>query len=318
MDWSPLGSEPSAGTTYDCTYDFVAAVDPENLDADGFDVAGAVSGSSIMVTYQQALPRLDRLCLTQDGMFQWIQGVAAEVNPRTPPVPAALLALATIHQTWRPARQIVSDGVRVVPFDEISAINRRIDYVLNEVARQRLESDVYTRESGARVGMFVDPLLNDDMRDQGIKQTAAIVDGELVLPISGGASQLSADIRTPAALAYTPVVLLDQPRRTGSMAVNPYMAYDPMPARVVLTPGVDFWTITQSKWTSPVTRVFTTGSGNTSSSSSNTATEVVGSTTEQIIHLRPIALRFDVAGFGPNEQVRNVIFDGIEVPFMGV
>lgn len=318
VDWSPSGAEPAAGSTYDCTYDFVTALEPENPDADGFDVAGAVAGSSIMVTYQQALPRLDRLCLTQDGTFQWIQGVAAEINPRTPQVPPALLALATIHQTWRPAKQVSTDGVRVVPFDEISAINRRIDYVLGEVARQRLESDVYTRESGARIGLFVDPLLNDDMRDQGLKQTAAIVDGELVLPIAGGTSQLTADITKPAALAYTPVVLLDQPRRTGSMQVNPYMAYEPLPARITLTPPVDFWTITQSKWTSPITQVFSSGSGNRSSSSTSTSTNVVGSKTEQIEHLRPITLRFDVEGFGPDEVVRKVIFDGIEVSFEGV
>lgn len=321
IDWSPSGAEPASGSTYDCTYDYITALTPENRDADGFDVQGAVEGSSILVSYHQALPRLDRLCLTQDGQFQWLTGVASEVNPRSPAVPAMLLPLATVYQAWREntpsdsagGRHVITDSVRVVPFSEITAINARIDYVLHEVARQRLEADVFTREAGARVGMFVDPLLNDDMRDQGLTQTAAIVNGELVLPISGEAAPMDRDVMTPTALAYTPVVLLSQPRRTGSMAVNPYMAFDPLPAQVRLTPPVDFWTETQSRWTSPVTQAFSFGSGNTSSTSSSTSTHLVGSTSQQIEHLRPIAVRFELDGFGPGEELRSVLFDGIDV-----
>lgn len=92
-------------------------------------------------------------------------------------MPASLLPIATVGQTWRSTRTVLSDGVRVVPFSEIETINRRIDAVQQEVARQRLEADVFTRESGARAGIFVDPLLNDDMRDQGLSQTAAVVGG---------------------------------------------------------------------------------------------------------------------------------------------
>ncbi|MEG2173551.1 MAG: DUF4815 domain-containing protein [Desulfovibrionaceae bacterium] len=313
IDWSPSGAEPASGSTYDCTYDYITALSPENKDADGFDVQGAVAGSSILVTYNQALPRFDRLCLTQDGQFQWLQGVASELNPRSPMVPSMLLPLATVYQTWRPARQVVTDSIRVVPFSEISAINQRIDYVLNEVARQRLEADVFTRESGARVGMFVDPLLNDDMRDQGVSQTAAIVNGELILPITGAAASMAQDVVKPTALAYTPIILLNQPRRTSSMAVNPYRAFDPLPAHVTLTPAVDFWTETQSQWTSPATQVFSVGSGNASATSVSTGTQVVGTSSQKIEHLRPIEVRFECTGFGPGEALQSVTFDGINV-----
>lgn len=314
IDWSPAGAEPASGSTYTCTYDHITALTPETPDVDGFSVSGAVKDSSILVSYEQALPRIDRLCLTQEGQFQWLTGVASELHPRSPVVPVSLLALATVFQNWRSGqREVITDGVRVVPFSEITAINNRIDAVVREVARQRLEADVFTREAGARVGLFVDPLLDDDMRDQGLTQTAAVVDGELVLPLDGRADLLPTDVTAPTTLPFTPKVILSQPLRTGSMKVNPYMAFDPLPAQITLTPSVDFWTETQTRWTSPVTRIFTVGRGNRSSSTSSSSTVLAGTTKQQIEHLRPITVRFEARGFGAGEHLQQVLFDGIAV-----
>lgn len=229
-------------------------------------------------------------------------------------MPVSLLALGTVYQTWRSGqRDVVTDGVRVVPFSEITAINNRIDYVVREVARQRLEADVFTREAGARVGLFVDPLLDDDMRDQGLEQTAAVVDGELVLPLDGRADLLPADIPAPTALPFNPKIILSQPLRTGSMKVNPYMAFEPLPAQITLTPNVDFWTETQTRWTSPVTRIFSTGFGNASRTSTSSSSQQVGTTRTQIEHLRPLEVKFEVRGFGNGERLNKILFDGIEV-----
>lgn len=314
VDWSPAGAEPATGSTYTCTYDYICALDPGNLDENGFEVEGAVKDSSILVSYEQALPRIDRLCLTQEGVFQWLTGVASELHPRAPVVPVSLLALGTVYQTWRKGqRDVVTDGVRVVPFSEITTINARIDYVVREVARQRLEADVFTRESGARVGLFVDPLLDDDMRDQGLDQTAAVVDGELVLPLDGRADLLPMDVPAPLALPYSPRVILSQLLRTGSMKVNPYMAFEPLPAQITLTPSVDFWTETVTRWASPVTRIFSVGSGNTSSTSTSSGTQFASSSRKNIEHLRSFEIKFEAKGFGPGERLNTVTFDGIPV-----
>lgn len=317
IDWAPGGAEPAPGSTYHATIRAIVAQTPGNLDADGFDVANAVPGSDILVTYQQALPRLDRLCITQDGVFTWLQGIAAETSPKAPPVPDTMLALATVAQTWRPERPVTSDGVRVVPFSDIKALNRRVDYLAQEVARQRLEADVTTRENGARVGLFVDPLLNDDMRDQGIEQTAAIIDGELTLPIAACAFMLSRDVQQPIARSFSPKVCLAQTLRTGDMRVNPYSAFDPMPARVTLKPCVDRWTETQTQWTSAETRYFNrTRDGyyhvvvGKEYSASN---ELLAQTSEDLEYLRPIEVSFRIEGFGPGEELRQVTFDGIPV-----
>ena len=314
VDWSPSGNEPAAGSSYSVTYTHIKTVEPESPDADGFTVTGAVEGTSILVSYTQMLPRFDRLALTAEGTFTWFTGVASELNPQQPAVPESMLALATVYQTWRSARQVSNDAVRVVPFNEITAINQRLDYAMQEIARQRLESDVATRESGARVGLFVDPLLDDSMRDQGVTQTAAVVDGVLTLPIADAAAfALPGDVAEPAARPYTVEILLAQPLRTASMKVNPYLAFEPLPAKVTLTPSVDRWTDVQTRWTSAITRSLTTGSGRVTRTSSSTKTELVSSSTQELEHLRQIDVAFRLEGFGPGEQLSRIIFDGVEV-----
>lgn len=321
VDWSPSGNEPATGSTYTCTYDCIIGAEPQKQDADGFSVEGAVDASSILITYRQALPRLDRLAITQDGQFLWLQGVASESNPLSPTVPSSLLPIATVSQTWRETRSVRTDGVRVVPFSEITAINRRIEAIQQEVARQRLESDVFTRESGARAGIFVDPLLNDDMRDQGLSQTAAVVNGVLTLPITASASGMPNDVETPAAMQMTPVPLLSQPLRTGEMKVNPYQAFDPLPARLTLNPALDRWVETRTDWTSDVTRKFdVTRDGYfhvVVDTQTSTGTELAGSTTTELEYLREIDVAWHIEGFGAGEELASATFDGIALDVSG-
>lgn len=324
VDWSPTGNEPATGSTYQVTYTYLdKSLTPEEVDFDGFSVSGAVQGTGIMVSYNQALPRIDRLCITSEGAFTWVQGVAAEYNPKAPAVPETVLALASVTQTWREPEQrtVQNDGVRVVAFSDMEALAARVEYALQEVARQRLEADVYARESGARVGLFVDPLLDDSMRDQGIDQSAAVVNGFLTLPLSAKVYALSRDIQAPAARTFTPGVLLSQPYRTGTMKVNPYMAFAPLPGKVTLTPAVDRWTEQATDWTSSVTRnfyrtIYAPGHpqhGQTIVTGTSTSTETVGNTSSAIEHLRQIDVGFVLEGFGPGEILQSITFDGIPV-----
>lgn len=322
VDWSPAGAEPAPGSTYSVTYTYLdKSLTPEDVDYDGFSVSGAVAGTGIMVSYNQALPRVDRLCLSAEGIFSFVQGVASENNAQAPAVPATMLALASINQAWRGTATVINDGVRVVPWSDMEALANRVDYVMQEVARQRLEADVATREAGARVGMFVDPLRDDSMRDQGIAQTAAVVSGVLTLPVTARVYGLSADIATPKARSYTPRVLLAQPYKTGSMLVNPYQAFDPMPAEVVLEPAVDRWTETKTDWTSTETKrvtnmVYAPGAWDhgTTYTSTSTKTETVGSSTSDLEYLRQIDIDFVIKGFGSGEKLQSIVFDGVAVP----
>ena len=319
VDWSPGGLEPASGSSYEVTYIFIDTVEPENPDHLGFWVSDAVAGMSIMVNYDQRLPRYDRLVLNADGSFNWITGVAAERNPRIPSAPVSVLPIATIHQTWTDDRVVIVDGVRVVPFDEIVAIKSDVTTLFEEVARNRLEVDISAREAGARVGVFADPCLSDAHRDQGIPQTAAIVDGVITLPIEPSVAPLSKDVGSPVHNAYNPKVLLEQPYRTTCHKINPYMAFDILPASAQLTPAVDRWTENATQWTSAITNRFTVGrrKGKTRVTST-THTEQVSSVTTALEHLRPIEVQFALSKMYPGEELREITFDGIPVEFQGV
>ena len=219
--------------------------------------------------------------------------------------------MGTVYQAWRSdVRTVYNDGVRVTTFDDITTLNSSIDAIWQELSRQRLEADVATREGGVRVGIFVDPLRDDSLRDDGVEQTAAIVDGLLTLPIYKAASYpCPASAVIPMALDYDVQTLLEQPLRTGTVKVNPYQAFDPLPAKVELTPAIDRWTETQTTWLSDITRRF--GAGNASSSS--TRTQTVSVDNRAIEHLRQIDVSFVVKGFGPGEILDSITFDGVSV-----
>lgn len=321
VNWSPVGNEPATGSSYSATYTYMTAAEPQDQDEDGFSVRDAVEGSSIILKYNQALPRIDRLCLTGDGLFQWIQGVAAERNARAPAVPESLLPLARVCQTWRAADTascVTIDAVRVVPFGDFAAINDTIDRLWREVSRNRLEMDAGTREAGARVGIQVDPLLDDSMRDLGAENTAAVYDGILTLPIAATAHSLSSDLAAPVSARWTPKIVLEQPYRTGEMKVNPYQAFERMPATVEISPSVDHWVEQQQNLVGTTTRYFETGHyvpGNSTlvSQSANSSNQVVSSATTELAYLRQIEVNFNVCGFGAGEILDSVTFDGLDV-----
>ena len=321
VDWSPAGNEPATGSSYDVTYTYMTAAEVEEQDEDGFTVHGAVEGTSIILKYNQMLPRIDRLCLNGDGLFQWVRGVAAERNARAPSVPESLLPLASVSQTWREADAatcVTVDAVRVVPFGEIAAIHESLDQIWREVARNRLEMDAGTREAGARVGVQVDPLLDDSMRDMGAENTAAVYDGILTLPIEAAAHGLSGDVSAPVASQWTPKVILEQPYRTGEMLVNPYQAFERMPATAEISPAVDHWVEQQQNMVGTTTRYLETGHyvpGNSTliSQSVSSNNQVVSSTTTELAYLRQIEILFTLRGFGAGEILESVTFDGISV-----
>lgn len=315
VDWSPAGAEPATGSTYSVTYRYIATVTPTLVDDTGFTVTGAVVGTLILVTYNQKLPRIDRLSITPDGAYVWVQGVSAAFNPQAPTVPADMLALATVFQFWNDSTVVRNDSVRVVPMQDLSAINGRIDYMLGLIAQQRLEGSANLREAIQKQGLAVDPFLDDSLRDAGVAQTAAIFGGELTLAVSiDDVFQMPADITAPSFLTYSLSTALEQLARTGSMKVNPYQAYDPIPAVVTLTPAVDRWTVVNTSWTSAISERINTGGGLLSRVTSNaTRVDLLSTASRPAETLRQIEVRFSIAGLGPNETVNVTTFDGIAV-----
>lgn len=356
LDWSLSGAEPSPGSTITVVYDFLNTnVAPESPTKDGFIVRNAVAGSSIMITYKQAIPRIDSLCVSDLGEFKFLQGAASEYGARPPQIPANLLALASIWQDWRKTPEVVNDGLRVFSFAEIRDIRDSMTWCVNQVARNRLEMDAGTREAGAKIGMFVDPFLDDSMRDQGIAQTGAIFDGCLTLAIEAVVLNPSADIKKARGAVQTLGTIFSQLLQTGSMQVNPYMAFAIPEGKVSIDPSVDRWTEEDTQWASDVTKTFYSSqnlitdkntvevsnrmtpsqlarSGLTAGTKTSTSNKVLGSvtlTTRQseiedlgtvtsaIKYLRQITINFVLEGFGNGEVLQRINFGGVLVSIFG-
>ena len=313
VDWSPGGGEPAPGSTYTVKYRYITLVSPTSVDDNGFTVAGAVVDTLILASYSQKLPRIDRLCINTNGTPIWLIGVSAEFYPQLPAVPDDLLPLARVYQTWTASRSVTNDGVRVVPMPQLAAVDNRLDHLAQLIAQQRLESSIHTREGGTKIGLFTDPYLDDSQRDAGTAQTAAIVVGELRLPIAATISQMGTDIVARTTLPYNSIVALDQPLRTGTMQINPYMSFAPVPPRLTITPAVDRWTEVATDWASPSTSRFVNGSGDMSSAEAATRTALLSTTSSPIETLRSISIAYSITGFGPGENLASLLFDGVSV-----
>lgn len=318
VDWSPGGIEPANGSTYSVTYRYITVVTPTAVDKTGFTVTGAVNGTLVLVDYNQYLKRYDRICVSDGGELIFVRGISADWNPLVPSVSENLLPLATVYQTWDGNKSVSNDSVRVVPMTELSQINSRIDHVLQLVARQGLVSDVSLRETAEKKGLFTDAFLDDSQRDAGIAQTAAVFDGLMTLPIA--VTIFKADNRGSSGTTYlnkSEVSSVQQVSRTGTMLVNPYMAFGVMPSKVTLNPSIDRWVDVQTDWTSPVTRSIVVAFysiGLLTQVQSVSVNNVLLSSQVQVLsNLRQIDVEFSVSGFGPGETLSNVKFDGLDV-----
>lgn len=308
VDWSLAGDEPAPGSTYSVTYRYITSVTPTAVDETGFTVTGAISGTLVQVTYDAALPRYDRLCLTPDGTLQWIKGISADYYPVAPDVPDSLLLLATVYQTWFDGvtRSIRNDGVRAVPMSEIEDIRDSVLDLYDLVSQQRLQIDASSRSAAATKGLFVDPFRNNNQRDAGQTQNAVTQRGLLTIPISESVAAMPATGGKPVTLTFNHGFELQQTLRTTTMKVNPYMSFDPLPAAVTLSPAVDNFVTNTTQWAQSLFL----GSGNTQSLLRN---EQIGSAVIAEYNLRQINVTFSLSGFGPGENLNQVIFDGVDV-----
>ena len=322
VDWSPAGggaTEPAPGSTYTVTYRYLGSVTPTAVDlqAGTFTVTGAVNGTLVLSDYRWKVPRYDRLCIDREGNFSRIKGISSRFNPLPPAIPANLLNLATIEQRWGLTPNVINDGIRAIPFDQLERMRSLIVDLYDLVALERLKTDISSREPSSKRGIFVDPFLDDDMRDQGLAQTAAIVDGTLQLPIAPTVYRAPDNNAQDWMLPYTEEIILEQTRQTGSSPINPYQAFDPIPAAITLTPAVDRFVQIDTIWTSPATQQIRTFMGSTGRYSEattvTTRTELLSETERPAEFLRQIQINFSLEGFDPGETLTEVKFDGIVV-----
>lgn len=315
VDWSPSGAEPAVGSSYQVTYQHIVVVTPTLVDATGFTVTGAVAETLVQVSYRYKVPRVDRLAINENADVVVIRGVASDWMPVPPSVPGDLLLLATIYQKWGSATTITQDSPRMVPMGDLDYFQTQLDRLKLLIATQQLYSDTASREAVLKKDIFADPLLDDSMRDAGTNQTGAIVGGALCLPILQRAAYFETDVDSIATLAHNIVPLVEQARASGSMAVNPYQAFSPIPAEITLDPAVDQMTYSTEVWTSSITNrmVVRVAWGGSAGSASSEAVETISSTSTQDQLCRPQTIAFTIKGFAAGEVLESVSFDGIAI-----
>ena len=325
ISWSPAGSEPAPGSSYSVTYRYLTSVTPTNVNlvTGTFQVTGAVSGTLVLVDYRWKLPRTDVIAVNQGGDLLRIKGQPSRFGSPRPPVPSTLLALATVSNAWGAVPTVTNDAVRVTDMTELGRVREAIGELYGLIAQERLKTDISSRQPTSKSGVFVDPFLDNDLRDLGIEQDAVIVDGDLQLAVAPTVVDASQNNTQFWMLPYTDEVLVEQTLRTGEMKINPYMAFDPVPARVALQPALDLWTVTTTdtvqttsqqvvnktvwlrRFIRPWQRVTTTTSTQTLISQTQTESELE--------FLRQRTVSFTVEGFGSGEVLAELRFDGIDI-----
>ena len=324
INWAPSsGIEPAPGSSYTVSYRYIKQLSADAHDDVSVTVSGAVANSIVQIDYRWKLPRIDSLTLSQDGRVQVVKGVSVSRNAQAPVVAVDQLRLANIHYHWfgDQSPDVQSVGVRTVTTAELQSMQQQINALYDLVAREQLKNDLTLRESASKKGIFVDPFLDNDLRDMGATQTAAIVRGSLMAPIS--ATAVGPYLSTPKILPFTLNTLLEQSARTGSMKINAYAAILPMPATVLLDPSQDFWTETKDTFASDVTNTVyqsvnqSIGGGAlqqvTTSTTSNTSrsTTLDSAQSQTIANLRQIGVKVSAKGFGKKEAVSAMRFDGV-------
>lgn len=310
IDWSPSGAEPAPGSTYSVTYQYMLVATPTDVDSTGFTVAGALPGTLVQASYHYAMRRHDRLLLQQDGSMTWVRGVPAPWAPKAPNVPDTALLLATVYQSWDASRRLDQDAVRAVPMQELKAYQDHIHAIYADLAELRLAVDISGRHSGVKKGLFADPMLDNSLRDAGQEQTAFIVGQRLQLPMDINVHQIGKNITAAQTTPYGAVPAISQNAKTGSMKVNPYLSFDPIPCRATLNPAVDYWTeVRDSLGGGDVVRII---SGRSDTNKPETNGLLVSENKTELKTLREIDIQFEV-DFPKGETLTKIVFDGIDV-----
>jgi len=325
VDWSLPGAEVAPGSKYVCDFEYMSTEAVQDQTPYDFAVTGAVKDTTMLVDYTPALRRIDVIVIDAKGALNVVKGVPAQWNPVTPSVPAGLLALASIWQSWDSTRGVIVDQVRQVSMATLQGYQRQHNQHKLELAELRLAVDVSGRYAGLKRGSFADPMLDNSMRDQGMEQTALIAGGALQLAEPMEAMPLD-DGATTHTMAHSLVTLWAQLATSEATTVaapapvvpNPPPP-TPMPAKVVLSPTVDRW-INEKELVYPGGYAYNVLGLIPGDQVLKVRDEARNKFLESLdlsklsggaIFMRSIPVQFTIDGFAPGEMLATLGFDGL-------
>jgi len=324
INWSPLGAEPAPGSTYVVSYQYEDAVTPVSTSATEVVVSGLVPGTYVNINYTWKLPRVDLVTMDGDGTLHRIEGQSQISNPAPKQCPANHVPLATVALDWVNDPVVTDIRDLTVPVSDLNEMKRQIAALFDLSAEQRLLLATIISDPTSNHGIFTDSFNNDNMRDAGIAQTAATVDGVLTLPFDAAVyvPDNAGNVDSLTTLPFTLETAISQEDATACMRINPYDAFDPIPARVTLNPSVDQWIDQGSPdYTSKIAHSFVeTWAPLTSRQyysdvrvTTSVSFKKVGLVVQSASFMRQTVVAFQITGFGPGEALSSIHFDNLDV-----
>lgn len=269
VEWIQGQNEPAPGSTYQIVYRAqvqLKATDLEAIDSEGCTISQAVPGTPVLITYTWYVPRIDLLALHPEKGLLMIEGQSHEWTLSKPSCPEGVLSLAYVNQTWDGSVPSLEEAaVRCISYADLEKLKDEVEDLRYLLLLERLQNSAAATDPAAKKELLVDSFQNEHIRDKGLEQTAAIDTeaGVLRLAYKEVAPPLSLN-KEKILLDYEEVALVTQPYATGTMNVNEYGAFDPIPAVIKLSPSVDSWVVSSSSLPSSTTALLT-GSGSYSS-----------------------------------------------------
>lgn len=234
LNWGLNGDEPAPYSSYQVTYHYRDNISPDSFDKSSITVSGLVEGSLVEIDYAYRMPRKDIIVMYRDGTAGIVRGVSHRNAPVRPSAPPEAICLAEISQNWDGLPAVTNIAPICVSAESINAMQKQIVelYSLTAILAGKIEAP-----AGA-FNIFVDPLLDDSMRDKGTTQTAVISGGMLGLITEKGSIALT--LQNDSVLDFTNEAVINNVYGTTHRQNNSQKAFGMnFGARVSLDPPID-------------------------------------------------------------------------------
>jgi hypothetical protein len=341
ISWAPGGSEPADASSYTVKFRYLDT-DVDSILVAGVDyivVSGYVVGTTLLVTYNYKLPRVDLIVIKGDGTLDRVKGVPALLNPVAPIAGANELPLATVEYNWIGSPKIRNIAVRAVHMSGIAEMRSNIFTLFRLAAEEKLRNDANQKDPVSKISLFVDSFVDDSQRDRVLAQSGACVNRFLTLPVEVTPHEfVSANAAKELLLPFEPVVALQQPRATRSHVVNPFKTSGQNTAYMILSPDSDAWALFDSPFASRLTELFIRSSiasrlGDSeaskvrrdkqlsvSESGAKALNDDLAESIERLengvanLTVRERTVKMSIRGFRPGESITEAKFDKKDIP----
>lgn len=349
LEWLPTFNQLSNNTTFAIEYSHWVTVETSSYEVvQPISKTNAINETYIQITdstlpmqsnatyrvdYQSYGLRHHQLALSPAGDFKFFDSQTAALAS-LPEVPADHLVLAEFESTNQ-VQNLRKLALHSLSMHTMHTMLQRIEHLYQLVAEERLARQAETSD-GSEYGIFTDSFYHDQQRDghaetQFIQRLqtdpagaaigmARVHDGVLSLPETFQATQfIDIELQPNAHGAYMlPLVsdndgyevVCEQTKATSSMKINPYRAFQPLPAEVKLKPAVDHWREVRTQHLATRDVVKDTRLSWQRRSTTSVSSHIERNNTTQTMHyMRPRTVAFTLKGFAPGEDIK-VTMDG--------